>query len=83
MVSSVVPSVLRMSKASHDIPPVPSPVELWELSAVLLWKEIGYYRLHHPSRGGVNEEGGGGAPIECGWEDVASKSNQSGFWRSP
>ena len=51
------------------VPPVPSPVELWEPLAVC-GKETGYYRSHHPTRGGVDGKGGNGAPIKCGWEDV-------------
>ena len=54
------------------VPPVPSRMELWEPSAViLLWQGgRGYYRSHHPARGGVDETGGNGAPTKCGWEDV-------------
>ena len=52
------------------VPLVPSPVELWEPSAVFLWQGDRLLQLDHPARSGVDKKRGNGAPIKCGWEDV-------------
>ena len=52
-------------------PPVPSPVEYTR------GKETGYYSSHYLARGGVDEESGNGAPVKCGWEDVAFQTRRN------
>ena len=58
------------------IPPVSSPVELWELSVALLWQGDRLIPLAPSRPGGVDEEGGNGALVECEWEGVASKPSR-------
>ena len=52
------------------VPPVSSPVELWEPSAVFLWQGDRSLPLVSSRPGRVGGKGGNGTPIKCGWEDV-------------
>ena len=69
--SSVVPSVLRMSKAAHGSHLLfPVRCNCGSPRQESCGKEIDYYSSYHPARGGVDEKGGNSARVKCGWEDV-------------
>ena len=79
-VSFIPLSMLRMLlKASHDKPSCSQSggiVGAFSSTPVARRQETGYYSSHHPARGGVNEEGGNGAPVKSGWEDVAFQNSR-------
>ena len=68
--SSVVPSVFRMSKAAHDSPSRSQSGGIVGAFGSILEARRQVTSSHHPARGGVDEKGGNGASVKCGWEGV-------------
>ena len=56
--------------------PVPSPVELWELSVVRPWQGDKLLQFASSRRGGVDEYGCNGTPVKCGGEDAAFQTSR-------
>ena len=69
--SSVVSSVWLTSNASHDSPSCSqSGGVVGVFGSDPRGEETSYYHSHHPAWGGIDEKGGNGASVECGWENV-------------
>ena len=58
------------------VPPVPVWWSCGSLRQYSCNKKTGYYNSQHAARGGVDEEVGDGAPVECRWEDVDFKPSR-------
>ena len=73
--SSVVPSVLWMSKASHDSSSCSQSGGIVGAfgSIPVARKQVTAARTIPPR---VDEKGGNGAPIKCGWDDVVFKPSR-------
>ena len=58
------------------IPPVPRPAEFWELSVVHPWQGNRLVQLASSRPVWSRREGGNGAPVKYGWEDVAFQTSR-------